>query len=666
MGFTRRFNSMPGVDVLAEIEGTVTIDAAPTGQIGGVSAGVACLVGEFVDCTLAVKVDSTGVVSTFPQPTEIFGPQDQIDKLGGWDETIGEFGGDGGNGFVDLKSKTFSRLVVVPINLASTRGVRVWRKLPTNASATGAVPAVAISAATVPAGREFKTGNNRVRLAGKVQFSAIPEFAIGTDGAITTTGTPAGTQSFASAGGGFSTVLRPDGTRGVQVGDALVLGVIGGAGALGANADTYRVNAVTDDTHLLLEKQSGVNFDWTTGAAQPFRIHVAEDADSGGAAALSSAGSYKVPARPLDATIAAAALINPTIAPPALTALSADPLSGLTLKTDPTTGLVFTANVQAPNIGSTAELDVLYALAIDSLIDDDPPEREVTILWPSRASTNIDVKGSAHVQQQKQNGIGRLWLFSPPLDTTAISTILGDAAPGSGANRSRENVYNWPGVQIFVPEAVGTLVKGADGLTYKTGTLDVPSASFDACVLSQLAPERNPGQSSDPVKTIMQPVLGIQRGVTGLGIGQYKQLKAKGVMAPRRDRRLGTIFQSGVTRSITAGEREIYTRRFSFFVEDNVTQFLDPFAKELMTESLKDKIVGALTDYFDGLLSPLNSSAARIRAYSLDAVGGNTKQLNDAGVFVVIYAVEMLLIANTIVQQANVGFGVLNVAQLQG
>lgn len=666
MGFTRRFSQFPGIDVLSEIEGVVTVDQAPSGQIGGVSSGVACLVGEFSDCTLAVAVDSSGVVTTRPQPTEVFGPQDQADKLGGWDETIGEFGGDHGNGFVELKNKTFARLVVVPVNLTSSRGARLWRKLPTNVSATSPTPVVPVSGATVPAGREFKSGNNRVRTAKRVQFSSTPEFLIGTDGAVTAAGSAAATQSFTSAGGGFTTVTRPDGTKGVKAGDIFVLGVIGGAGGLGTNADTYRVNAVTSDTVLSIEKQSGATFDWVTATALPWRIHVSETADTGGAATITAAGSYSVPMRPLDASIAAATTVSPTVAPPALTALSADPLSGLALKTDPTTGLVFTANVQTPNIGSTAELDALYALAIDALIDDDIPEREVTHVWAARSSSAIDTKGSAHVAAQKQTGVGRLWLFAPPLDTTSLSTVLGDTAPGSGAHRARENVINWPGVQTFVPEAVGTNVKGADGLLYKDGKLDTPSTSWDAAILSQLAPERNPGQARDPVKTIMSPAFAIQRGVSGLGIGQYTQLKAKGVMAPRLDRDSGMIFQSGVTRSLIAGEREIYTRRFSFFVEDNVASFLSPFTKELLTEALKDDIVGAIHDFFDGLLSPNNTSAARIRGFSVDPVGGNTEQLGNAGIFVVQYSVEMLLIANTIVQQASIGYGVLDIAQLSG
>lgn len=655
MGFNRRYSSMPSADVLGEIEGTVTIDNTPAGQVAGQSAGVACLIGEFADVSLGVTVSATGVVSTLPQPTELFGSQDQLDRLGGWDETIGEFGGDHGNGYVELQSKAFSRLVVVAVNLASSQGVRLWRKLPTCASATDPTPVVPVSAATVPAGREFKSASNRVRTAKRVQFGGLPEYKFGTDGSVTA-GSAAVAQAFLSAGGGFTTALRPDGTAGVQVGDILVVGVIGGAAGLGANADTYRVVTVTDDTHLSVEKMDGASFNWTTASALPWRIHTAETADSGGAFASTAAGGYLIPARPLDATIAAATSLTPTVVPPALSATFGDPLSGLTMRTDPTVGVVFTSAVQAPNSATTAQLVALYSTAIDSLLADDLPEREVNIAWCARMSADglLRAKLVNHVLIQKQTGVGRIALAAPPLDTTTFATVIGDSAPGVGASRAQEAIYNWPGVQVFIPSAVGTNVKGADGLLYKTGVLDVPSTSWDAAILSQLAAERDPGQSSDPVKTIMQPVLGIQRGVSGLGMAQYIRLRAVGIMAPRKDRSVGMIFQSGVTTSLASGETEINRRRFSFLVEDNVTEDLSPFSKEPMSDALKDQVVNRLHDRFGGYLDN-----KRIAAYSVDARSGNTQQLNDAGIFVVQYKIEMIPIAKTIVQDALIGLGVI-------
>jgi hypothetical protein len=126
------------------------------------------------------------------------------------------------------------------------------------------------------------------------------------------------------------------------------------------------------------------------------------------------------------------------------------------------------------------------------------------------------------------------------------------------------------------------------------------------------------------------------------------------------------IFQSGVTSSLLPGESDVNTRRFSFYVEDSIAAFLTNFTKEPLTDPLKDGIVGGIHDFFDGLLSANNPAAARIRGYSVDAKGGNSKQTNDAGIFVVKYKCEMIAIANTIAQQATVGLGVLSIEQLQG
>jgi hypothetical protein len=665
MGFTQRFNTMPSIEVLSEIESIVTIDQSPPASSAGVSTGVVCCVGEFADVTFGVAIDANGVVTTFPQPVEIFSGQDEIDKLGGFDETIGEFGGDHGNGFVEFAGKPWSRRVAVPINLASSQGARMWRKLPTNTSATDPTPVVPVIGATVPAGREFKSGNNRVRCAKRVQFASTSEFSTGVNGATTAT-SPAATQTFSAASAGFTQVTRPDGTVGVRAGDALVVGVIGGAGALGANADTYRIVSTTSDTVLVVQKQDGTNFDWTTGTNQPFRIHASDVADTGGEVALSSATGYRIPMRPLDATIAASTSVPPTVVPPALTATSADPLSGLTLRTDPTTGLVYTAAVQAPNAASSSALDALYVAAIEALIDDDLPEREVNFVWSARSSDTIDSKIVSHVLLQKINGIGRVGLYSPPLDTVSLNTAIGDTTNGVGARRARESQFCWPGVRVFIREAVGLNVKGADGVFTKDGNLDVPSASWKASIFSFLAPERSGGQASEPVKTCMANAFAIQRGVTGLGIGEYKRMRARGISGPRLDRRTGMVFQSDVTRSLTAGEKEMNTRRFSFFVQDSIADILVPFTKEILTDKMRDEIHGLVDNFFGTLLSQESQLFQRIRAYRIDATTGNTIELVRAGIFVLGTECDMLALANTIVHQSTVGPGLLNISQAAG
>src|SRR5258708_25046554 len=104
-GFVRRFNFSPPTNLITAIEGVVIIDLPPAGQIAGVSSGVACLVGEFADSTFGVAVDNNGNVTQSAQAVQIFSGSDLVAKLGGFDATIGDFGGTMGNGFVELRSE---------------------------------------------------------------------------------------------------------------------------------------------------------------------------------------------------------------------------------------------------------------------------------------------------------------------------------------------------------------------------------------------------------------------------------------------------------------------------------------------------------------------------------------------------------------------------------
>lgn len=153
-GFIRRFGYYPGKETITQIEGAVIIDLPPPGSISGVQTGCVAIVGEFTDATYAVTCAANGDISADPTPTEVFSGQDLQNKVGGFDETIGEFGGDFGNAFCSLRNKRFPRLICVPVdNVTPTsttnKGVRLWRELPTNKSATNAQPIVPVSGGVV-------------------------------------------------------------------------------------------------------------------------------------------------------------------------------------------------------------------------------------------------------------------------------------------------------------------------------------------------------------------------------------------------------------------------------------------------------------------------------------------------------------------------------------
>jgi hypothetical protein len=649
----RRYQFFPGTEVITALEGVVIVDLPPPGSIQGVSTGKTALIGEFADMTYAVLANSSGEIATKHQPVQVFTTQDMLNKVGSFDPTLGEFGGDCGNGFVELRSKKFSALVLVPVNLCSDRGTRVWRTLPTCRTATDPNPVVPMQAATVVAGREFRSGANRIRLGARHSFSGDVDYARGIVASVTAAGA-AVTQTALLVGVDYVSLI--------SVGDAFVLGVIGGVGALGANADTYRITAVTlvgADTQITVQKRDGSSFDWTTGAALPFRLHLQRTYDSGAAGnILSAVAGYRLPARPLDATIAAATTVSPTVVPAAATATTWDPLSDLKFRTHPTGALTYTAAIQAPNAVNSASLDALYQDAIDSLLGDSLPQRDVSILWAARKSSTIRTKLRTHVLTQSENGVGRMACISPELTTLSNTAVQADTDPGVGGNRDERVIYDWPGLRVSVPEAVGFNLAGADGSTVTDGTLDTTSDGWLASIMSNLPPERNPAQGAPPVPSVMAPVLGFQRGVTPPDQGVYTAFRQRGICAPKIDPTIGPMFQSGITTSLIAGQKNINRRRMADFIEDSIAQRLVQFSKLPLTLQLRDGIVAECDAFLSGLLAANNPAAQRISDYQVDPVSGNTPTLEAQGIFVVIIRVRTLATADFIVLQAEVGEGV--------
>jgi hypothetical protein len=178
-------------------------------------------------------------------------------------------------------------------------------------------------------------------------------------------------------------------------------------------------------------------------------------------------------------------------------------------------------------------------------------------------------------------------------------------------------------------------------------------------VLSNLPPERNPGQAGSPVKEVMAPILGVQRGVTSLGLGDYINLRAQGVVGLRMDRTSGPIFQSGVTSSLVSGQKNINRRRMADFIQDSAADALAPLAKQPATQSWKDTVTGQVDSFLLELLSPNNPAAQRIDGYTVDDKSGNTASLSAKGIFVVIAKVRMTPTGDFIVLQTEVGESVV-------
>jgi hypothetical protein len=818
---------MPGTEVLTQIEGVSIIDLSPPGSIAGVATGVVAGVGECSDMTYATQADTSGNISTKIRPQEIFSGQDLINKIGGFDETLGEFGVSSGNLYAQLRNKRYSRLIAVPVNLASAKGARFFRELPVCRSQSDANPVVPVLGGSIAAGREFKnTTLGRIRVGKRVEFTALDVIAKATSGQtvagasaatqtiasgaiaeqvwqVTASGptfsdqtsafntaTPAdftpfptvetvgdyvafgmaaqfskltlsnvggtqgvagvvaweywngsawtaltvtdGTSGFTAAltsgqtvtwtapsdwatlalnaitkyyvrarvttvyttnpiysqgfvgGQDWAAIVRPDGQLGAAKGDIVVVGYNNaGAKAPSAEAGTYRV-ATTPSSGITLsiERLDGASFTFTANNNVPWRLHFASDADTApvlvpgsatpGGYAASDAGGYVVPVRPVtnstggatDGTFAAGTVLTPAVVPDAADGDSWDPLSGLGARTIVGATTSFTAAVQGINAAASASIDALYSTAFDAMLSDDTPTRDINLVGAARTSSNIRTALKAHVLEASKRGRGRCAVISPDLGQQSVNAVNVDASPGVGATRDERVFYAWPGERTYIPEAVNYRLRTADTNTTVDGILDIRSDFRLLSILSNLPPERNPGQAAEPVPSLMSSVLGLQRGVTDLGINEYTALRAAGIVALRIDRTAGPIYQSGVTSSLISGKKNINRRRMADFIQDSLAERAVQFSKLPLTTQLKDGLVAETDAFLTELLSPNNPSAQRINAYQVDDKSGNTPDLEAKGIFIVITRVRTTPTADFIVLQTEVGENVVIVQEV--
>ncbi len=662
-GFVRRYTSFPPLEEILKIEGAVIVDLPPPSSITGIGTGVVNVVGEFADMTFAVKYNNaTNLFDTSPQTVECFSAADLILKGGGFDETLGEFGGSFGNGFCMIRNKSFARLLITPVNLTSPQGGRLWRVLPTNVAITNPTPVVPMISASVPAGYMLRSaGGGRVKVAKAVTFLSNDAFVTGTAGSI---GINAAVLFF-----NFTDLTATFVTAGVKEGDVVVIGVIGAAGDNGVIPGTYRVRSVTSETVLVLETQDQVAT--VTNAALTalvYRIHVAATADTGGEHQLntttSEPGSMVVPLRPIlnnaglaaDATYPASTPLPPLVAPPSATATTWDPLSGLMGVTN-STPMAYTAAIQRANAPNATVIEQLYLAALNASISEESPARDINLVLCSRLGTNYRTMLKQHVFVASSEGFGRTAQVAPTLNTLSLSTVLGNSGEGVGAVRDERIFYSWPAVRTLIPEALNITIATADGGTTRDGLLDIPFSSYLTALCSNLPPERNPGELSDTTIGVLSSINGYQRGVSGLRMSDYVRLKASGIAAPRNDPDSGFVLQSGITTSLTEGRKNIARIRMSDFIGDSIGRKFNLYAKLPLTEDLKDTIESEATGFLDTLLSTNNPASQRISAYQVDRKSGNIPALEARGVFVVIIRVRTLSTMDNIVLQNEIGEG---------
>lgn len=324
----------------------------------------------------------------------------------------------------------------------------------------------------------------------------------------------------------------------------------------------------------------------------------------------------------------------------------------------PTQGVAWqVTNPLALSVALTeAQIDNKYLTAIAATLNSSSVAATVNIIWAARQSNAVRAALRQNAIDASANGLyGRMAAIRPPLGTTRAVAKSNAAQPGVGAYRHQRTIYNFPGVQTYVPAIADKGTAGGFGFT-ADGVIDVGSDGFMASICSQLAPEENPGQ----LTTFSAGALGVERNnpdVQGLTIEDYKQFRAAGIAAPRMDGGV-MVFQSGVTSVnplITPQFRNVARRRMADFIQDSLALRMKAYGKKLNARSRRAEIISVIRAFLTSLVSPGNQQAQRIEGFLIDTVSGNTPETLALGIFRVILKVRTLSSLDAIVLQTTIG-----------
>ena len=302
-----------------------------------------------------------------------------------------------------------------------------------------------------------------------------------------------------------------------------------------------------------------------------------------------------------------------------------------------------------------SQIDAQYVAAFDTTTNLNSVAKEVNVIYSARQSNTIRRKVRANAKDASAIGcFGRMGIVRPPLGTTRDQARSPIAEPGVGAYRDQRVIYTWPQAKTFVPIVGRRGLPGGKGFT-ADGLLDVGADGFMASILSQLAPEENPGQQT----AFTDGVVGLESGpaAADMTIGDYTALKASGIAALRIDD--GTaIFQSGVTSvdpAVNPQLKNISRRRMADFIQDTLARRLKTFGKKLNTLARRRAITTEIRSFMEGLLSRNQPAFQRINGYSIDDKTGNTPEKLAQGIYRVINRVRTLSSLDAIVIESVVG-----------
>lgn len=300
---------------------------------------------------------------------------------------------------------------------------------------------------------------------------------------------------------------------------------------------------------------------------------------------------------------------------------------------------------------SEGAIDAKYITAIGKTKSTSNVSKQVNLIFAARTSNAIRSALRQNALDASANGCqGRLAHISPPLGTLRATARSTSSQPGVGAYRTQRVVYNYPGVQTYLPQIAERGTAGGAGFT-ADGIIDVRFDAFEASIESQLPPEENPAQLTD----FMTGALGIERGnadVQDLTQEDYVALKAAGICAPRFDD--GAAFaQSGVVNvdpSTNFAIKNIARQRMEDFIVDSLSTAIMPFDKKLSTLDNRSNTVSMTRAFLSNL-----KTAGRIIDFSVDAKSGNTKPTLALGIFRQIVKVTSTPSMDVLVFDVQVG-----------
>ena len=301
------------------------------------------------------------------------------------------------------------------------------------------------------------------------------------------------------------------------------------------------------------------------------------------------------------------------------------------------------------------QTDVAYETAFGATISLTSPVREVNFSISARRSAAVVRSGLTNALDASSGGLfGRKFITG-----AALGVSLAQARADVALTRSDRLFYTYPGWQVRIPEIAFRGAGGGVGFT-ADGIIAVRGDAPLATLCCRLNPEENPGQQTALIEDFFQvePV-----GLT-FGINEYVALKAAGICAPRKDRVSGSIYQSGITSSLTPGLLTQARRKMADFIQDTLGERMIPFSKRLNTEARRDSIRAIVEQFLSELQSQQNPELARISDFAVDQRSGNTPAMEARGIFVLIVRVRTLSSLDAIVLQTEIGEGVVTTVEV--